>query len=242
MIKISTWAIILIAALYWCPASSKDVEQAKPSAEDVAKWDAIKTKVLFGEICSALWDAVNKPTNPSYASTYEARASTLKQFIVPLMVGVRGVPYKERSLEHIPIPDIESLDCKQTVEKWRAMYEYKTIPYKEVVRSPFSEFLDDVFDWVGKIFDYIFLTAIAIAVVIISLFMFYGAIKSTRKDNPAKLHHFTLALFISSVFAIAPLYFVWTLWSHDGSFVTYFIGCLIYTAVMIFISLIRKYR
>jgi hypothetical protein len=193
MTKISTWAIILIATLYWCPVSSKDVEQAKPSAEDVAKWDAIKTKVLFGEICSTLWDAVNKPTNPSYASTYEATASTLKQFIVPLMVGVRGVPYRERSLEHIPIPAIESLDCKKTVETWRAMYEYKTIPYKEAVRSSFSEFFDDVFDWVGKLFDYIFMAAIAIAVIIISIFMFY---KTINQQEKIKKIHFLLKSFV----------------------------------------------
>jgi len=246
MIKTILVALVAMILFDLGIVKSQEIKPNINNPVEVDKWITQKQELVERAICMKLGIYVESPQNPAHYSgdqlSYQVLAESSKKFIAPLMVSTAAIPYSEGFLENVPIPNIESLSCTKTVEVWRAMYEYKTILYKEIVRSPFDKFLDNVLYWIVKIFNYIYMAAIAVAVIIISIFMFYNTLKLTRKNSPYKLHHFTLALFPISAFAIPPLYFVWSLWSHNGSFLTYFIGCLIYIAVMIFVYVIRKYR
>lgn len=243
MNKILALLLILTSSLFWYPAYSADTEEKSPSKEKISEWDVLKNRALSLAVCQSLESSVESPVNPDHELAYTAKVEINKQFIAPSLAVTLGVPYKERSLEHIPIPSIESLGCAETVAKWRAMYEYKTIPYKEVVRSSFEKFLDWAFDLFKVVFNYVFLVVIAIVVLTIAIYMFYNIIKLTKKNSEYKLHQFILISFLpTSPFAIAPLYFLWSLWSNVVSLFTYFIGCLIFVAVMTFVYLIRKYR
>lgn len=246
MIKTILLALVAMIVFDLGIVQSQEIKPNINNPVEVDKWITQKQELVERAICMKLGIYVESPQNPAHYSgdalSYQVLAETSKKFTAPLMVSTTAIPYSEGFLENVPIPNIESLSCTKTVEIWRAMYEYKTIPYKEIVRSPFDKFLDNVLYWIVKIFNYIYMAAIAVAVVIISIFMFYNTIKLTRKDSPSKLHHFALVLFPISAFAIPPFYFPWAYWSQGGSLFTYCIGCLIFIAVMIFVYLIRKYR
>lgn len=231
---------VLTMTLLGSTAYSTDAADATISEEQI---DLLKKRALNSTICQTLQLEVDRPMSSSHSSTYESIVTYNKKYSAPELARILGVPYKQRSLETTPIPDIESLTCKETVETWRAMYEYKTIPYKVVVRSPFNKFLDGVFDWVGDIFNYIFMAVIVIVAPLFYIHMIRLTLSFTKKDSDSTLLSFIIFTFLlTSPIAIAPMYFAWTLLGNDGSFFTYFIGCLIFLGIMTFLYLIRKFR
>ena len=133
-------------------------QEIKPSIKnllEVDKWITQKQKLVERAICLSLEIDIGHRKNPAHYSSsqlsYELLSETSKKYKAPLMTSRTGLPYSERdSLVNVPTPSIESLSCTNAVEIWRAMYEYKTIPYKEVVSSPFDKFMDGVFYWIKK--------------------------------------------------------------------------------------------
>jgi hypothetical protein len=240
MTKILMLMAVLTMTLLGSTAYSTDAADATISEEQI---DLLKKRALNSTICQTLQLEVDRPMSSSHSSTYESIVTYNKKYSAPELARILGVPYKQRSLETTPIPEIESLTCKETVETWRAMYEYKTIPYKVVVRSPFNKFLDDVFDWVGDILNYIFMAVILIVAPLFYMHMIRLTLSFTKKDSDSTLPFFVIFTFLlTSPISIAPMYFAWTLLGNDASFFTYFIGCLIFLGIMTFVYLIRKFR
>jgi hypothetical protein len=120
--------------------SSAEKNLINKDSLEVDKWASQKQKLVERAICNHLETEVEFPKNPahysSYQLSYEVVADDVKKYIAPLMISTTRIPYKEKdSLQNVPTPSIESLGCKKTVEIWRAMYEYKTIPYTESIKK-----------------------------------------------------------------------------------------------------------
>ncbi len=116
--------------------SGAEKNPIKNNSVEVDKWASQKQKLVERAICNHLETEVEFPKNPahysSYQLSYEVVAIDVKKFIAPLMISTTRIPNEEKdTLQNVPTPSIESLSCTKTVEIWRAMYEYKTIPYTE---------------------------------------------------------------------------------------------------------------
>lgn len=133
-------ALTLILSFSMGVVSSEEKNPINTSTLEVDEWASQKQKLVERAICNHLETEVEFPKNPahysSYQLSYEVVADDVKKFQAPLMISTTRIPYKEKdSLQNVPTPRIESLSCKKTVEIWRAMYEYKTIPYTESKRK-----------------------------------------------------------------------------------------------------------
>lgn len=245
MIKTILFSLTLVLVSSIVLTSSAETNPDEKQALESNKWITQKQKLIERAICDTLEFEVEHPKNPAHYSDYQLSykvvAEDSKKFVAPLMIATTNIPYKEKdSLQNMPTPSIESLSCRKTVEVWRAMYEYKTIPYKESKWKPLEDLVHDTFSWIKKT---LLVFVLVISTVIASAFMFYNTIKLTNGKNKSyKLLGFVCVTFFPiSPIAIAPFYFIWTVvLGNAASLISYLIGCIIFVAVMTLVFLIRK--
>lgn len=211
------------------------------SIDETKKWDELKLRAFNLFMCSSLYDDVKSPKNPLFHPSYEDSGQMIKKYVAPNLAVSYGVPYSERSLEHLPLPGIETLPCNETVEKWRAMYEYKTVPYIEPPPThPIFIWVDDIYQFVKKLFSELVALLVTLAILIGSFTYLYQTIKAIVKSKDWKFSHFLFMASFSSPLVIAPFYFAWTVLGSDGTFISYLIGCAIYIGSMVSIFSARK--
>ena len=158
MIKKFLFSLTLALAYSIVLTSSAETKPNENKSLESDEWITQKQKLIDRAICNTLEFEVEHPKNPAHYSdyklSYKVVAEDSKKFVAPLMISTTNIPYKEKdSIQNMPTPSIESLTCKKTVEVWRAMYEYKTIPYKESKWKPLDNLAKDVFNWFKTIFD-----------------------------------------------------------------------------------------
>ena len=234
--------VISIALLF--PAKSSFANESNNQSkkiDETIKWDELKIKAFKHYMCTSLYEDVQSPQNPLFHPSYEDLGQMVKKYIAPLVARNYDVPYSERSLEHIPLPGIETLPCIETVEKWRAMYEFRTVPYVEPPpKHPLFVFIDDAYQSAKKLFTKIVAYIVMLAILIGSLAYLYLTIKAIIQSNKWEFRYFLFAASITSPLVIAPFYYFWTSIGNDGTFISYLIVCVIYIASMMSIFITRK--
>ena len=147
--------LLALAAMIFFSQGIARSQEIKPNINnpvEVDTWLTQKQKLVERAICWDLESDVSLRKNPAtYHLSYEVLAQESKKRTAPRLLATTSIPYSEKnSFEKVSTPSIESLDCTKTVEMWRGMYEYKTIPYVKSdwdTWNPVFEVIVEIFKW-----------------------------------------------------------------------------------------------